>query len=312
MAKKDKKTEYFQELINQIEDQYPSWDKWGNTILIKDFNSNEKIKLSSIKLLCDSINKATKNDRIYNIKSYKDVAKKHNFSKDKSHSFFVDLTSSGWKYEGVNNDVTMSKVFFSISRSKHRTLFVFINKETESFFQRIAEVNCDVEITFNLLGEPVITHSNYSPIKNEYDLKRNYLHSQAELKKHLSDKYMIFHDKPIQIKNNAFPNFKGKRVGFYEGFDLPTFMNHARIHTCSFGKEKYVLCDDEFEIYKEKTKNKQGKTVHFVDVKCPDCSHVGIYDMRWLVWNMNCKKCLSKITTEDRVKKTKFKMSDFR
>lgn len=67
MAKKDKKTEYFQELINQIEDQYPSWDKWGNTILIKDFNSNEKIKLSSIKLLCDSINKATKNDRICNI-----------------------------------------------------------------------------------------------------------------------------------------------------------------------------------------------------------------------------------------------------
>ena len=39
MAKKDKKTEHFEELINQIEDQYPSWDKWGNTILIKDFNS---------------------------------------------------------------------------------------------------------------------------------------------------------------------------------------------------------------------------------------------------------------------------------
>ncbi len=312
MAKKDKKTEHFEELINQIEDQYPSWDKWGNTILIKDFNSNEKIKLSTIKLLCDSINKATKNDRIYNINSYKDVAKKHNFSKDKSHSFFVDLTSSGWKYEGVNNDVTMSKVFFSISRSKHRTLFVFINKETESFFQRAAEVNCDVEITFNLAGIPQLTYSNYCNSFNEKRLKRNYLSSREVLWRYLHDKYSIFNDKPIQIKKNAFPNFKGTRIGFYEGFDLPTFMYHARIHTCSFGKEKYVLCDDEFEIYKEKTKNKQGKTVHFVDVKCPDCNHIGVYDMRFLVWKLNCEKCKSTITTEDRVKKTKFKESDFR
>lgn len=130
--------------------------------------------------------------------------------------------------------------------------------------------------------------------------------------RYLHDKYSIFNDKPIQIKKNAFPNFKGTRIGFYEGFELPTFMNHARIHTCSFGKEKYVLCDDEFQIYKEKTKNKQGKIVHFVDVKCPDCNHVGVYDMRFLVWKLNCEKCKSTITTEDRVKKTKFKMSDFR
>lgn len=308
----ENKKKHFEELINQIKDQYPSWDKWGNTILIKDFNVADKVKLSTIKLLCESINKATKSDRIYNIKSYKDVAKKHNFSKDKSHSFFVDLTSKGWKFEGVNNEVSSSGAFFSISRSKRRTLFIFVNKETESFFQRIAEVNCDIEITFNLAGMPQLTYSHYRNSFNENRLKRNYLSSRELLHNFLWNKYSIFNDKPIQIKKNAFPNFKGTRIGFYEGFDLPIFMNHGRIHHCSFGKGKYVLCDDEFEIYKEKTKNKQGKTVHFVDVKCPDCSHVGVYDMRFLVWNMNCKKCLSKITTEDRVKKTKFKMSDFR
>lgn len=148
--------------------------------------------------------------------------------------------------------------------------------------------------------------------KIEKDLIKNYLYSRESLHKFLWDKYYIFMDKPIQIKKNTFPNFKGTRIGFYESFELPIFINHARIHTCSFGEGKYVLCDDEFEIYKGKTKNKQGKTIHFVDVKCPDCNHIGVYDMRFLVWKLNCEKCKSTITTEDRVKKTKFKESDFR
>lgn len=149
-------------------------------------------------------------------------------------------------------------------------------------------------------------------IDEEDTLKLNYFRAQKQLRKFLSDKYWKYNGKPIQLKKNAFPKWKGTRIGFYDSFDMPTFMNHGRLHWGLFGKKKYHLCEDEFEIYKKPIKNKTGETIHFVDVKCPACSHITLVDMQYLVWKYNCKKCKETLTINDRVKKSKINLNEYR
>lgn len=139
----------------------------------------------------------------------------------------------------------------------------------------------------------------------EEKLKQNYFSAKKDLHNFLFDKYWKYFRKPIQLKPNVFPKWKGSRIGFYDGFDMPTFMNHGRLHWGIFGKDRYYLSEDEFEIYKKPIKDKNGNIIHFVDVKCGKCGHVGVEDMQYLVYKMNCKKCYHTITTEDIIKKTK-------
>lgn len=147
----------------------------------------------------------------------------------------------------------------------------------------------------------------------EEELKVKFFSAQKELRSFLHYKYWKYHGKPIQLKSNVYPlQRKNERIGFYIGHHMPIFMNDARIHLVSLGKNEYVICEDEFEIYKKKIKDKDGNFVHYVDVKCPTCSHIGIYNMRYLVWKLNCENCRNTITIDDRVRKEKFNMSDFR
>lgn len=146
-----------------------------------------------------------------------------------------------------------------------------------------------------------------APAKTDEEdtLKLNYFRAQKQLRKFLSDKYWKYNGKPIQIKPGNFHKWKGKRIGFYDGFDMPTFMNHGRLHWGLFGKDRCYLCEDEFEIYKMPVKNKDGKIIHFADVKCPGCKHVGVYNMEFLPWKLNCEKCKGTIAMKDKVKKKK-------
>lgn len=145
----------------------------------------------------------------------------------------------------------------------------------------------------------------------EMVLKLEYFSAEDKLRKFLSDKYSKYHGKPVQINPGIYPKFK-TRVGFYKSWNLPSFINDARIHRITFAGKDHFLCDEEFEIYKKKINQPDGKLVHYVDVKCPECKHVGVYDMRFLVWKLNCKSCLGTITVDNRVKNEKFNMSDFR
>lgn len=146
--------------------------------------------------------------------------------------------------------------------------------------------------------------------KKEVELKKNFFTSKSELQKYLFKKFYKYYDKPIQLKKHL--KHKGPRIGWYAGYDIPTFMNHGRLHWVELGSTKYYLCESEFEIYKKKIKNKHGNYVHYVDVKCPSCKHISVENMQYLVWKMNCKNCKGTITVNDRVKKTKFNMADFR
>lgn len=151
------------------------------------------------------------------------------------------------------------------------------------------------------------------PEDKEITLKKNFFSAQKELRSFLCHKYWKYNGKPIQLKRHLYPlQPKDERIGFYIHNQMPTFINDARIHLVSLGKNEYVLCEDEFEIYKKKIKDKDGNFVHYVDVKCSHCSHIGSYNMRYLVWKLNCEKCRNTITVDDRVKKEKFNMSDFR
>lgn len=147
--------------------------------------------------------------------------------------------------------------------------------------------------------------------QREIELKRKYFSSRDALKTFLSDKYSKYYGMPVQLKSNIYPKDK-IRVGFYLRHEMPTFMNHARLHWVQLGKKEVYLCEDEFDIYKKKIKDRKGKIQHYVDVKCPHCNYIGIYNMRYLIWNYNCKKCYHKLTVNNRVKKERYNISDFR
>lgn len=148
--------------------------------------------------------------------------------------------------------------------------------------------------------------------KEEISLRKKFFSAQNELRKFMFDKYAKYSGKPVKLKPNVFPNFEGPRIGFYDHHDMPTFMNHERLHWINLGDQLYYFSEDAFEIYKKKIKDKDGNFIHYVDVKCPHCSHIGIYNMRYLVWKLNCENCRNTITVNDRVKKQKFNMNDFR
>ena len=148
--------------------------------------------------------------------------------------------------------------------------------------------------------------------KKELELKRKYFSAQKELQTFLCNKYWKYLHKPVVIKSKVLRYHKGSRIGWYLGHMKPTFINDARIHRVSFDKKEYCLCEDEFDICKKKVKNEQGQIIHFVDVKCPKCSHITIVDMQYLVWKYNCQKCKGTITINDRVKKSKINHSDYR
>jgi len=146
---------------------------------------------------------------------------------------------------------------------------------------------------------------------NEIKLKKNYFSSERELRKFLCNKYWKYMNKPVILKAKRYPHQK-ERIGWYVEHRMPIFINDARTHVVDFGKEKYCLCEGDFEIYKKKIKNKKGETIHFVDVKCPECSHITLVDMQYLVWKYNCKKCHGTLTIDDRVKKTKINSNEYR
>lgn len=151
------------DLVKEIEMSFPKWDKYGSMILIKDYSSVLPTTSNKALQLAKAINAVTYKNKIYRMKSYKDyrVAIPNHYKKP--HSFFVDLTSKLWilnKKSKINSDIHMANAFFKIHRSFKRTIYVFINKQSSDFFQRTAEMNCDVEITINFLGRPVITHNN--------------------------------------------------------------------------------------------------------------------------------------------------------
>lgn len=147
--------------------------------------------------------------------------------------------------------------------------------------------------------------------KKELELKRNFFSAQHELRTFLCNKHWKYNGKPIELKPKVYPKQKD-RIGFYIKNQMPIFINDARTHLVSFGAKKYVLCEDEFVVYKKPIKDKEGKLIHFVDVKCPDCSHLSLIDMRYLVWGYNCRQCKHVIGVSHRVKKSKFNMSDYR
>lgn len=136
----------------------------------------------------------------------------------------------------------------------------------------------------------------------EIKLKHKFFSAQYQLRKYLCNKYWKYHNKPIVLKHSVYKGQKD-RIGFYAGYDIPTFINDARIHKVDFESGIYVLCEDEFEIYKKPIKDKDGKTVHYVDVKCPNCSHITLVDMQYLIYKYNCKNCRNTITVRDRLKK---------
>lgn len=146
---------------------------------------------------------------------------------------------------------------------------------------------------------------------NEMELKKNYFSAERELKKFLCNKYWKYKGKPVILKARQYPKQK-ERIGWYVEHRMPIFINDALIHVVDFGKVKYCLGEGDFEIYKKKIKNKNGETIHFVDVKCAVCSHVNLVDMRYLVWKYNCKKCLTTLTINNRVKKSKIHSNEYR
>lgn len=145
----------------------------------------------------------------------------------------------------------------------------------------------------------------------EGQLKKNYFVAESALRDFLFNKYWKYNNKPLELKPNTFTDMK-ERIGFYDGFTMPTFMNHARIIHIKFSDDTYVFCEEDFEICKKKVKNKNGHFMQLVDVKCPHCTHIGIYDMQYLVWKLNCEVCRHTITIDDRVEKFEFNMADFR
>lgn len=147
--------------------------------------------------------------------------------------------------------------------------------------------------------------------KNELELKRNFFSAQEALRTFLCNKNCKYHGKPIELKPKLYPKQK-ERIGFYIQHKMPIFINDACTHLVSLGGEEYFLREEEFTIHKKPVKDKDGKLMHFVDVKCPDCSHINLVDMQYLVWGYNCKQCKHAIGVSHRVKKSKFNIHDYR
>ena len=145
----------------------------------------------------------------------------------------------------------------------------------------------------------------------EPEVRRRYFAAEQSLRQFLHNKYQKYHNKPVQLKTGIYPNME-TRVGFYERYSMPIFINDARIHNVYFGGEAYCLCEYEFTIHKKKIKDRDGEFTHWVDVKCPHCTHTGLYNMRYLVCGYNCEICHGAVSVNDRVRKVKFNMGDFR
>lgn len=144
----------------------------------------------------------------------------------------------------------------------------------------------------------------------EQKLKAEYFRAKDALYHHLSDKYWKYHNMPVVLKKNVYKNEK-ERIGFYLRHDMPTFMNHARLHHVQFNTKTAWLCEDEFEIYKKPIHDQKGVLCWHVDVKCPDCKGRTIVDMKYLLWKFNCKHCRSCITVENVINQPKKKVKEW-